>query len=89
MPNNKVKTTKALQSKKTKIASAGVHPNSRRAKQLQRVELRTKKLEVNGKVRRVQEVHEGASSSPLLIVQPAPSSSPSPTPSRLPARPTP
>ncbi|TNY23807.1 hypothetical protein DMC30DRAFT_280633 [Rhodotorula diobovata] len=58
MPNNKVKTTKALQSKKTKIASAGVHPNSRRAKQLQRVELRTKKLEVNGKVRRVQEVHE-------------------------------
>lgn len=60
MPNNKVKTTKALQSKKTKIASRGVHPNSRRAKQLQRVELRTKKLEVHGKVRRVQEVHEGA-----------------------------
>ncbi|KPV78030.1 uncharacterized protein RHOBADRAFT_50551 [Rhodotorula graminis WP1] len=58
MPNNKVKTTKALQSKKTKIASRGVHPNSRRAKQLQRVELRTKKLEVHGKVRRVQEVHE-------------------------------
>ncbi|GAA6046521.1 hypothetical protein JCM3770_006190 [Rhodotorula araucariae] len=58
MPNNKVKTAGALQGKKSKISSGGIHPNSRRAKQLQRVELRTKKLEVNGRVRRAQEVHE-------------------------------
>ncbi|GJN92021.1 hypothetical protein Rhopal_005049-T1 [Rhodotorula paludigena] len=58
MPNNRVKTTKALQSKKTKIAQGQVHPNSRRAKQLQRVELRAKKLELNSKVRRAHEVSE-------------------------------
>ncbi|BGP36279.1 translation machinery-associated protein 16 [Rhodotorula kratochvilovae] len=58
MPNNKVKTAGALQGKKSKVAHGGIHPNSRRAKQLQRVELRTKKLEVNGRVRRAQEVHE-------------------------------
>ncbi|GEM12234.1 hypothetical protein Rt10032_c19g6251 [Rhodotorula toruloides] len=58
MPNNRVKTLKAVQGKKTKVASGQVHPNSRRAKQLQRVELRSKKLEHDAKVRRVAEVHE-------------------------------
>ncbi|BGP28417.1 translation machinery-associated protein 16 [Rhodotorula toruloides] len=58
MPNNRVKTLKAVQGKKTKVASGQVHPNSRRAKQLQRVELRAKKLEHDAKVRRVAEVHE-------------------------------
>ncbi|GAA5858271.1 hypothetical protein JCM8547_004628 [Rhodosporidiobolus lusitaniae] len=55
MPNNKVKTNKGMQGKK-KSAGGHIHPNSRRAKQLQRVELRTKKLEVQGKVRRAGEV---------------------------------
>lgn len=61
MPNNRVKTLKAVQGKKTKVASGQVHPNSRRAKQLQRVELRAKKLEHDAKVRRVAEVHESES----------------------------
>ncbi|GAA5883599.1 hypothetical protein JCM3774_002106 [Rhodotorula dairenensis] len=56
MPNNRVKTLKALQSKKTKVASGQVHPNSRRAKQLQRVVLRATKLEHEAKVRRSNEV---------------------------------
>ncbi|GAA5966099.1 hypothetical protein JCM8115_004932 [Rhodotorula mucilaginosa] len=56
MPNNRVKTIKALQSKKTKIATGQVHPNSRRAKQLQRVVLRATKLEHEAKVRRSNEV---------------------------------
>lgn len=60
MPNNRVKTLKALQSKKTKIASGQVHPNSRRAKQLQRVVLRATKLEHEAKVRRSNEVDRGA-----------------------------
>ncbi|GAA5899105.1 hypothetical protein JCM6882_004618 [Rhodosporidiobolus microsporus] len=55
MPNNKVKTGKSMQGKK-KAAGGHVHPNSRRAKQLQRVELRSKKLELHGKVRRAAEV---------------------------------
>ncbi|BGP12276.1 hypothetical protein JCM10213_000028 [Rhodosporidiobolus nylandii] len=55
MPNNKVKTNKSLQGKK-KAAGGHVHPNSRRAKQLQRVELRAEKLAVQGKVRRAFEV---------------------------------
>jgi hypothetical protein len=60
MPNNRVKTIKALQSKKTKIATGQVHPNSRRAKQLQRVVLRATKLEHEAKVRRSNEVDRGA-----------------------------
>ena len=60
MPNNRVKTIKALQSKKTKVASGQVHPNSRRAKQLQRVVLRATKLEHEAKVRRSNEVDRGA-----------------------------
>ncbi|KAH9811360.1 hypothetical protein DFH28DRAFT_1131301 [Melampsora americana] len=44
MPNNRVKTTKALQSKKGKAALAQLHPHSRRAKQICRVALRTEKL---------------------------------------------
>ncbi|GAA6010254.1 hypothetical protein JCM10207_005688 [Rhodosporidiobolus poonsookiae] len=57
MPNNKVKTAKSLQGKKSG-AAGHVHPNSRRAKQLQRVELRAKKLEVQGRVRRAAEVEK-------------------------------
>ncbi|GAA5878933.1 hypothetical protein JCM1840_000845 [Sporobolomyces johnsonii] len=49
-------TSKALQSKKSKVAGKQIHPNSRRAKQLQRVELRSKKLEVQRKVFRAAEV---------------------------------
>ncbi|GAA5933898.1 hypothetical protein JCM1841_003110 [Sporobolomyces salmonicolor] len=56
MPNNRVKTAKALQSKKSKVAGKQIHPNSRRAKQLQRVELRSKKLEVQRRVFRAAEV---------------------------------
>ncbi|GAA5975074.1 hypothetical protein JCM11641_000021 [Rhodosporidiobolus odoratus] len=55
MPNNKVKTNKSLQGKK-KSAGGHIHPNSRRAKQLQRVELRARKLETQGRVRRALEV---------------------------------
>ncbi|CEQ38568.1 SPOSA6832_00022, partial [Sporobolomyces salmonicolor] len=55
-PNNRVKTAKALQSKKSKVAGKQIHPNSRRAKQLQRVELRSKKLEVQRRVFRAAEV---------------------------------
>ncbi|GAA6063807.1 hypothetical protein JCM10212_001638 [Sporobolomyces blumeae] len=56
MPNNRVKTGKALQSKKGKVNGKQIHPNSRRAKQLQRVELRTKKLELQSRVRRSNEI---------------------------------
>ncbi|KDE09797.1 hypothetical protein MVLG_00196 [Microbotryum lychnidis-dioicae p1A1 Lamole] len=56
MPGNRIKTMKALQSRKSNINGHKIHPNSRRAKQLQRVELRTRKLEVQGKVQRVTEV---------------------------------
>ncbi|KAM0793790.1 hypothetical protein ACM66B_001207 [Microbotryomycetes sp. NB124-2] len=56
MPGNRVKTIKALQSRKGGAASSKLHPNSRRAKQLQRVELRAHKLQVQGKVHRSSEV---------------------------------
>lgn len=59
MPNNRIKTKGALQSRKQSVTGAQVHPNSRRAKQLQRVELRTKKLEVQSRVRRSNEVSRG------------------------------
>ncbi|GAA5849858.1 hypothetical protein JCM5353_001720 [Sporobolomyces roseus] len=55
-PNNRVKTSSALQGKKGKVGGKQIHPNSRRAKQLQRVELRSKKLEVQGRVQRSLEV---------------------------------
>ncbi|GAA5847809.1 hypothetical protein JCM3766R1_003210 [Sporobolomyces carnicolor] len=55
-PNNRVKTSSALQGKKGKVGGKQIHPNSRRAKQLQRVELRSKKLEVQAKVQRSLEV---------------------------------
>ncbi|GAA6041637.1 hypothetical protein JCM8097_007785 [Rhodosporidiobolus ruineniae] len=57
MPNNKVKTAKSLQGKK-QGANKHIHPNSRRAKQLQRVDLREKKLELQQRVRRAGEVGE-------------------------------
>ena len=56
MPGNKVQTLKKLQSRKSGITGGQIHPNSRRAKQLQRIELRTKKLEVKSKVRRSNEI---------------------------------
>ncbi|GAA5949772.1 hypothetical protein JCM3765_007683 [Sporobolomyces pararoseus] len=56
MPNNRVKTSSALQGKKGKVGGKQIHPNSRRAKQLQRVELRSKKLEVQGRVQRSLEI---------------------------------
>ncbi|KAK4050370.1 translation machinery-associated protein 16 [Microbotryomycetes sp. JL201] len=56
MPGNRVKTLKALQSRKGGAASSKLHPNSRRAKQLQRVELRAHKLQVQGRVHRSGEV---------------------------------
>ncbi|KAL8279128.1 hypothetical protein RQP46_008384 [Phenoliferia psychrophenolica] len=56
MPGNKVQTLKKLQSRKGAITGGQVHPNSRRAKQLQRIELRTKKLDVKSKVRRSTEI---------------------------------
>ncbi|GAA5899152.1 Tma16p [Sporobolomyces salmoneus] len=55
-PNNRVKTAGALQGKKGKVGGKQIHPNSRRAKQLQRVELRSKKLEVQSRVQRSLEV---------------------------------
>ncbi|GAA5886047.1 hypothetical protein JCM16303_003845 [Sporobolomyces ruberrimus] len=55
-PNNRVKTSSALQGKKGKVGGKQIHPNSRRAKQLQRVELRSKKLEVQGRVQRSLEI---------------------------------
>lgn len=54
MPNNKVKTLSALQGSKSKAAAKKLHPDSRRAKQFNRVELRTKKLEKRGRERREQ-----------------------------------
>ncbi|KAK4704854.1 translation machinery-associated protein 16, partial [Phenoliferia sp. Uapishka_3] len=59
MPGNKVQTLKKLQSRKGAVTGGHVHPNSRRAKQLQRIELRTKKLEVKSKVRRSTEIGKG------------------------------
>ncbi|SCV68499.1 BQ2448_620 [Microbotryum intermedium] len=59
MPGNRIKTMKALQSRKSNITGHKIHPNSRRAKQLQRVELRARKLEVQGKVQRVTEAKKG------------------------------
>lgn len=56
MPNNKVKTTKALQSKKGKAALAQLHPHSRRAKQICRVALRTEKLSGAKRERKKHEV---------------------------------
>ncbi|EGF99639.1 uncharacterized protein MELLADRAFT_112551 [Melampsora larici-populina 98AG31] len=56
MPNNRVKTTKALQSKKGKAALAQLHPHSRRAKQICRVALRTDKLSVAKRERKKHEV---------------------------------
>lgn len=53
---NRVKTIKALQSKKGAINGSKLHPNSRRAKQIQRVELRTRKLDIQKKVQRSTEV---------------------------------
>lgn len=50
---------KALQSRKGSVTGAKLHPNSRRAKQLQRVELRTKKLDVQTKVQRSGEIRRG------------------------------
>lgn len=50
---------KSLQSKKGSVTGSKLHPNSRRAKQLQRVELRTKKLDVQTKVQRSTEVRKG------------------------------
>lgn len=47
---------KALQSKKGSVTGAKLHPNSRRAKQLQRIELRSRKLDVQSKVRRSNEI---------------------------------
>lgn len=58
-PNNRVKTSSALQGKKGKVGGKQIHPNSRRAKQLQRVELRSKKLEVQGRVQRSLEIQRG------------------------------
>ncbi|CAH7672074.1 hypothetical protein BY996DRAFT_6412878 [Phakopsora pachyrhizi] len=52
MPNNRVKTSKALQSKKGKAALSKLHPHSRRAKQLTRVGLRCDKLSHEKKERR-------------------------------------
>ncbi|KAM0752983.1 hypothetical protein T439DRAFT_323599 [Meredithblackwellia eburnea MCA 4105] len=56
MPGNKVHTLKKLQSRKGNISAGQVHPNSRRAKQLQRVQLRDKKLQLKNKVRRSTEI---------------------------------
>jgi translation machinery-associated protein 16 len=53
---------KALQSRKSNVTGHKLHPNSRRAKQLQRVELRTKKLNLQGKVQRTTEIKRGGSS---------------------------
>ncbi|KAI5476915.1 hypothetical protein MNV49_007016 [Pseudohyphozyma bogoriensis] len=55
-PGNKVITKKKLQSRKGATHGSKLHPNSRRAKQLQRVELREKKLDTQSKVRRSAEV---------------------------------
>lgn len=55
----RIKTMKALQSRKSNVNGHKLHPNSRRAKQLQRVELRTKKLDLQGKVQRVNEIKRG------------------------------
>lgn len=52
---------KALQSRKSNVTGHKLHPNSRRAKQLQRVELRTKKLDLQGKVQRTAEIKRGQS----------------------------
>ncbi|KAA1096144.1 hypothetical protein PGT21_006130 [Puccinia graminis f. sp. tritici] len=49
MPNNRVKTTKALQSKKGKAVLSKLHPHSRRAKQITRIALRDDKLALNKK----------------------------------------
>ncbi|KNZ60039.1 hypothetical protein VP01_1622g6 [Puccinia sorghi] len=49
MPNNRVKTTKALQSKKGKAVLSKLHPHSRRAKQITRIALRDDKLAANKK----------------------------------------
>lgn len=66
MPNNKVKTGKGMQGKK-KGAGGHIHPNSRRAKQLQRVELRAVKLDVQSRVRRSDEIQESALPSSLAF----------------------
>lgn len=50
---------KALQSRKSNVTGHKLHPNSRRAKQLQRVELRTRKLDLQGKVQRTGEIKRG------------------------------
>lgn len=52
---------KALQSRKSNVTGHKLHPNSRRAKQLQRVELRIKKLDLQGKVQRTTEIKRGES----------------------------
>lgn len=54
----------ALQGKKAGVRGKVIHPNSRRAKQLQRVELRTKKLVVQKKVQRNGENARGRLLSP-------------------------
>ncbi|KAK4052223.1 translation machinery-associated protein 16 [Microbotryomycetes sp. JL221] len=56
MSKHRVKTLKALQSRKSGTANSKLHPNSRRAKQLQRVELRQQKLKVQDRVHRSNEV---------------------------------
>ncbi|KAH8919460.1 hypothetical protein BT69DRAFT_1337269 [Atractiella rhizophila] len=56
MPNNRVKTTKQLQSKKSGVATKKLHPESRRAKQVMRINLRTEKLAKAKKARREVEV---------------------------------
>jgi translation machinery-associated protein 16 len=61
MPGNRIKTMKALQSRKSNVTGHKLHPNSRRAKQLQRVELRIKKLDLQGKVQRTTEIKRGES----------------------------
>jgi hypothetical protein len=78
MPNNKVKTGKGMQGKK-KGAGGHIHPNSRRAKQLQRVELRSQKLDVQSRVRRSDEIAESAY---LLSMPFFPSSSSAAAPER-------
>ncbi|PLW11764.1 hypothetical protein PCANC_16848 [Puccinia coronata f. sp. avenae] len=54
MPNNRVKTTKALQSKKGKAVLSKLHPHSRRAKQINRIALRDDKLALNKKEKKKQ-----------------------------------
>lgn len=69
MPNNRIKTIKALQSRKSNVTGHKIHPNSRRAKQLQRVELRTKKLVIQKKVQRNGENTRGESSSTFAALE--------------------